>query len=172
MKFQLTIVLCSIALLGCKNGDTPAPEAKEPSAAAPAAQEGHEAPGQGGHEGHEHAGKEGHEAHGDHGKLPTQIQAFHDAFAPVWHIENKDERRKKYCTKEAAEKILAAMDGLGELKAPEGADAKAWELAKNNLEAHTSDADRVCGDDAAAFEKSLTGAHDALHEVMKLASGK
>jgi hypothetical protein len=108
--------------------------------------------------------------HEDHGAQPKEVQAFHDVFSPIWNIEDKAERQKKFCA--GAEKILEAADVFAEMKPAEGVDAKAWSKATNDLGAYIADADRVCSEKPEPFNKFLTGAHDAFHAIMELTAKK
>jgi hypothetical protein len=159
----LSFITLSLLLAGCNKAGTPTEGSDDTAANAPAPSASDEKTAD-----DKTAAKDQGKKKDDHGTLPKEVQAFHDVFAPVWHIEDKAERRKKFC--DAPDKILEASDVFAEMKAPPGVDAEGWKKATYDLVAYIADADRVCGDKPKVFDNHLTGAHDALHKLMELSA--
>ncbi len=92
--------------------------------------------------GHEHAGGE-HE----HPELPPDVEAFHDALAPIWHMEPGEGRAQAGC--EGVAVFRERATALGDAALTDAVEALAAE----------------CDATGPEVETRLAGVHDAYHAV-------
>ncbi len=128
-----------------------------------------------GSKGH-HGGMKGHHGgmtgnHGEdaehkkmHADLPAPVNAFHESFAPVWHLESDEARSAGGCAKASEWETLAK--GVGQHKAQRD-QAIAYSAAAKSLAEKVKAVSTACRQKKASVQAELTAAHDALHGVMK-----
>lgn len=109
---------------------------------------------------------EGHE----HGKLPPELDAFHDALAPRWHAPAGPTRHTDACA--AVPDFRTRAEAVKGAAAPANASATDWTQAGEKLFASVGALDEACkSNDAAKIEPAFSALHDAFHSAMELAVG-
>ena len=99
-----------------------------------------------------------------HADLPAGVNAFHESFAPVWHLESDEARSAGGCAKASEWETLAK--GVGQHKAQRD-QAIAYSAAAKSLAEKVKAVSTACRQKKASVQAELTAAHDALHGVMK-----
>ena len=166
MKTTPWIAIATLLLAGaCGGGDA----ADGDDTTAGGEEEHHHGGGHHEHGEHEHDGSQGHEH-----AMNAGLRAFHDRFAPVYHMDPGAERAAAACdaatdfTRLAADVDTAPAEGLDpesdEYADAVGADAQ---TAANSLAEECEGAEEMDEATVGIIDQRLESLHDAFHHAME-----
>ncbi len=141
---------------------TPACGSATPAPTSPGeAGEHHEEHGEHHEEHGEHHGHEGH-----HGDAPGPVHDFHEALAPIWHMDKGPDRAAKACAQATALHDKAAA--IVSAPAPEAAhaDEAGWKTDADALVAATKALAAECEKEGRPqLEERFSALHDGFHKL-------
>lgn len=108
-----------------------------------------------------------HDGEHHHHKFPTELGAFHDKLAPLWHADTGQARIDQTCAATGELDALAA--NVKQAPPPSGVDPIKWGVKADALVESVFKLSAACGDATrATFEPDFERVHSSFHGMIEL----